>query len=70
MPNMNKLKGKILEQRLTYMECAEELGVSKATFSSKINKKTETGFSVTEAYKLSNLLQLTNEEKLTIFFGN
>lgn len=68
MPNIDKLKGKLVEKRLTYMDCAEELGISKTTFTSKMNNRT--GFGVTEAAKLSDFLKLTQEEMLSIFFGN
>lgn len=68
MVNNNKLKGKIVEKELTYENCAKALGISKNSFSSKINNKTESGFGIVEAKELSDLLDLSNDEKLSIFF--
>lgn len=68
MLNTDMLKGKILESRCTYEDCANELGISKNSFNSKINNKTKLGFGVPEAAKLSEFLRLTDKEKLAIFF--
>lgn len=69
MANMDKLKGRIVENRFTYDDCAKALGISAASFKNKINNKTKLGFGIEEAEKLSNLLNLGNEDKLNIFLG-
>lgn len=68
MANMDKLRGKLAERKMTFADGAQVVGVSELTFSAKINEKTKSGFSVVEASKLSDVLELTNEEKLKIFF--
>lgn len=65
--NGNLLKGKIREKSKTYVECSEHLNISLASFSDKINAKTE--FKVKEAIELSKFLNLTDEEYLSIFFN-
>lgn len=66
--NVDMLKGKILENKFTYEDCANELGISKNSFNSKINNKTKSGFGITEAARLSEFLRLADREKLAIFF--
>ena len=70
MPNMNRLKGKILEKQLTYDDCSKVLGISATSFSQKINRRTKIGFSISEVALLSDLLELGDNEKLSIFFSN
>lgn len=67
MTDMNKLKGKLREKGLTYEDGASVIGVSKPTFNSRISGKS--GFGVVEAKKLSDELELTNEEAFSIFFA-
>lgn len=65
--NLSKLKGKLVEKGKTYQDGAETIGVSTNTFSDKINGKRK--FYVDEVNKLSDLLELTNEEKIDIFLN-
>lgn len=64
--NLDKLKGKLREKRLSYNKVAEILGVSTTTVSSKMNR--ETRFYLEEIRVLSDYLGLTDEEKIKIFF--
>jgi transcriptional regulator with XRE-family HTH domain len=64
--NLDKLKGKLREKRLSYNKVAEILGVSTTTVSSKMNG--ETRFYLEEIRVLSDYLGLTDEEKIKIFF--
>lgn len=64
--NLDKLKGKLKEKRLSYNKVAEILGVSTTTVSSKMNG--ETRFYLEEIRVLSDYLGLTDEEKIKIFF--
>lgn len=68
MLNADMLKGKIVENKLTYEDCANELSISKNSFNSKINNKTKSGFGITEVARLSEFLRLSDREKLAIFF--
>lgn len=67
MPKLNTLKGKLLEKRKTYNECAAELGVSVTTFSDKMNGKSK--FNVEEANILANFIGLSDVEKIDIFLN-
>jgi hypothetical protein len=62
-----KLKGAIVGKGKTYEECARGLGISVTAFSNKINGKA--GFKVEEAAKLSELLDLTKEDRVEIFLN-
>lgn len=64
--NLDKLKGKLKEKRLSYNKVAEILGVSTTTVNSKMNG--ETRFYLEEIRTLSDYLGLTDEEKVKIFF--
>lgn len=68
--NANKLKGKLVEKNIGYQKIAEMIGISKVTFSNKVNGKTARGFSAAEASKISEILDLSGEESLEIFFNN
>ena len=62
---LDKLKGKLKEKGVTYQGGADALGISITSFSNKMNDKQK--FTVLEAHSLSNLLEMTNEEKVSIF---
>ena len=64
--NLDKLKGKLLEKRKTYADCAKALGVSITTFSNKLNGRGS--LYIDEVNKLSDYLELSKEEKVDIFF--
>lgn len=61
----NKLKRKLIEQRLNVAKTAELLGMNKITLYRKLN-----GFeklTISDAIQLKNLLGLTDSEAITIF---
>lgn len=66
--NRNKLIGKIKEQGKTIQQMAAEVGISLTAMSRKINGKTQ--FTREEIEKIADLLELTNEELLAIFFSD
>lgn len=69
MTNTLKLRALLVENNLTNEDIAKKLGISKQSFSMKINNKRE--FKVSEIYKLSLLLNLSNScDVITIFFAN
>ena len=69
MTNTLKLRALLVENNLTNEEIAKKLGISKQSFSMKINNKRE--FRVSEINKLSALLNLSNPcDIMTIFFAN
>lgn len=61
------LKGKIVEKKKNYKECAKALNISKTSFSCKINGITK--FYVDEAVALSDFLELNLDERLKIFLS-
>lgn len=63
--NLPKLKGIIREKNKNYMQCANSIGKSTASFNSKINGKTS--FSIEELNDLGDYLDMTDEEKVEIF---
>lgn len=63
--NTDKLKGKIRENRATYQDCAEVLGITKASFNSKMNGKSR--FYIDESAALGKFLHMTEMEMVDIF---
>lgn len=68
MTNTIELKYAILKAKKTNKSLSKELGLNENTFANKMNNKSE--FKASEISQLTNLLDLTEEEKNTIFFGN
>jgi hypothetical protein len=60
-----KLKGLLRQNKKTYSDAAECLGISINSFSSKINGKT--AFTCWEAYLLSDFLSLSESQAGNIF---
>lgn len=60
-----KLKGLLRQNKKTYSDAAECLGISINSFNSKINGKT--AFTCWEAYLLSNFLNLSESQARDIF---
>jgi transcriptional regulator with XRE-family HTH domain len=66
--NIQKLKGKIVEQGLTITSVAEAMGINKAT----LYRKMENGgaaLTIKDANLLVEILHLTAEEAMAIFFA-
>lgn len=68
MTNTLKLKAAIVGSGLNQEQVAENLEMTIATLNYKINNKSE--FRASEIKKLSEVLNLTNEEVNTIFFAD
>lgn len=68
MVNINKLKGKIVENGLTIEKLADNIGIDRSTLYRKINNNGET-FTIKEADLIVNALNLTAEEAKAIFFS-
>ena len=66
MINLSKLKEKIEKKGLKKKVVARELDLTPYGLSKKLEGTTE--FKVSEVVKLSNLLDLTDDEKNAIFF--
>jgi hypothetical protein len=64
--NKNKLKGKIRERGLTYQKLAKKIGIGLTSMNYKINGKHL--FNHEEMIKLREILRLTDNEIIEIFF--
>lgn len=65
--NVNKLKGKIVENGMTVSTLAEKIGVDRATLYRKLSNNGETML-VKDANAIVSALHLTSEDALAIFF--
>lgn len=65
--NLPKLRGKIAEQNIGHKEIGFEIKCSRQTVSNKVNGKTP--ITLEEAQKLSELLHLTDQDKIDIFLS-
>lgn len=69
MANMNKLRGKIIENGLSIEQLAGQIGIDRATLYRKIATDGRT-FTVKEADDIKRVLNLSVEEAFTIFFNH
>lgn len=67
MLDVQKLKGKIVEKGKSVESVSAELGINPATFYRKLKNNS---FEINEADKLVDILTLTNEEAIAIFFSH
>lgn len=68
MVNVYKLKGKIVEKRMSIEELSEKMGMNKSTFYRRLN---EGGVNITieEADLIAQILNLSSKEVDEIFFS-
>lgn len=67
MLDVQKLKGKMVEKGKSVETISAEIGINPATFYRKLKNNS---FEINEAEKLVDLLSLTNEEAIAIFFAD
>lgn len=67
MLDVQKLKGKIVEKGKSVESVSAELGINPATFYRKLKNNS---FEINEADKLVDILSLTNDEAVSIFFSS
>lgn len=68
MVNINKLKGKIVENNLTIEKLADLIGIDRSTLYRKFGNKGE-NFTIKEANLIAKALNLTAAEVNSIFFA-
>lgn len=68
MVNVNKLKGKIVENEINIAMLANKIGVDKSTLYRKLNVDGES-FTIKEADLIAKELSLTSIEATAIFFS-
>ena len=66
--NIPKLKGKLVEKGMTVEQLADAMGINKATLYRKMGNG-GLGFTVKDANEIVDILQLTLEEAMAIFFA-
>ena len=66
--NVNKLKGKIIENGYTIKTLADEVDLCEVTLRRKINGNAVV--SIEESLEIKNKLNLSTQEYLDIFFGS
>lgn len=69
MININKLKGKIIENNMSIPLLAYDLEIDCSTLYRKLNNRGEK-LTVKEANEIVKILNLTTEEAISIFFSD
>lgn len=69
MVNINKLRGKIIENGLSVKDLADNLEMDRSTLYRKMNSEGDT-MTISDAEKISKILNLSLEEVNSIFFSN
>ena len=67
--NVNKLKGKIVENGLNVSQLASSIGIDKTTLYRKLTSNGDT-LTISEAEKIARTLNLSMEDVNAIFFAN
>ncbi len=67
--NVNKLKGKIIENGETVATLAEKIGIDRATLYRKLSNNGETML-IKDANKIVMALNLSKDEAMAIFFSS
>lgn len=68
MVNINKLKGKIVENGLSVEKLAEKISIDRSTLYRKMSNNGET-FTIKEANLICKVLELSGQEATEIFFN-
>ena len=69
MVNINKLRGKIIENGLSVKDLADKLSMDRSTLYRKMNSEGDT-MTISDAKKISKILNLSLEEVNSIFFSD
>lgn len=68
MINTLKLKAKLKEKNMTQEELATKIGINASTLNQKINNTIGETLTIEEATKMSEILDISREERIDIFF--
>lgn len=63
--NLPRLKGIMRERNRNYIQCANAIGKSVASFNKRMNGKVP--FTIVELEDLGNYLEMTDNEKIEVF---
>lgn len=64
---LNLLKGKIVEKGMNVETLAEKIGIDRSSMYRKLNNFEK--ITIGEAQKIKDVLELSDEQARTIFFG-
>lgn len=67
--NVNRLRGIIVERGLNGKKIAESLGINQSTYYRKL-RANGAGFTISQVSKLTELLELDDDERVAIFFAH
>lgn len=67
--NVNKLRGKIVENGMTIEKFAERIGINRSTLYRRLGGGTCERFTVGEVRQMSEVLNLSSQDVVDIFFG-
>lgn len=67
--NVNKLRGKIVENGMSTGELAKRIGVDRSTLYRKMNNNGD-GLTIKEVKLISEELNLSHDEAMAIFFNS
>ena len=67
--DVNRLKGKTVERGMTGEEMAKELGISQSTYYRKLSSGGVT-FTLAQTFKIADILNLSESERIAIFFAD
>lgn len=65
--NVNKLKGRIIEKGMNVEGLAESIGIDRSSLYRKLNDAEK--FTIGEAIRIKDTLDLTGEDAVDIFFN-
>ena len=69
MFNSQELKAEMVRQSVSQADLAQEIGLNLSTFNRKLNEKSAV-FTVREAQRIADVLNLSPEQSTAIFFAN
>lgn len=67
--DVNRLKGKTVERGMTGEKMARELGIDQSTYYRKLSDGGVT-FTIAQAFKIADILNLSMSERIAIFFAD
>ncbi len=65
MKELQNLKLELFKQKMTYEQISKKIGISKVSFSNKINGRT--CFTIDEMAAIIKVMHLTSSQKIKIF---
>ena len=67
--NLKKMKIALIERDMTYQQVADKMGITYQALMSCLNNSNGESLKIGRAKIIADIIGLSNEEKLEIFFG-